>query len=226
MKLFKSDNPKRRMARYVNEFQHSIQSGDYWTAKKAIEQALRIDPQNEKLCEMERVTLELIGMQDEQRGVMRHPKAPQTPTKTASQITPHTSQGDFDGVKGTIDSYRTAFINGEADASASLWDEAASNLVYVTAEDGKVHKGFYEVRNALREVLARHRYVTHELADQGIVLYGDLACAFYKMHFERNEKGSEKASPGTLTTTLVLKKAGDTWKIVQGHESTVIDTLQ
>ncbi len=71
MKLFKSDDPKRRKGRLINDFQYAIQSGDYWSARKAIEQALQLDPQNEKLHEMKRMTLELITMQDEQRGVSR-----------------------------------------------------------------------------------------------------------------------------------------------------------
>ncbi|MGZ4931934.1 MAG: nuclear transport factor 2 family protein [Halobacteriota archaeon] len=227
MKLFKSPNPNRRMSRLINEFQYSMQSGDYWTAKRAVEQALRIDPQNDKLHDMKRMTLELITMQDEQRGAPRsHATAPQTPTKTEATNRPHAPQRDFDDVKRVIDLYRVALINGEVDAGVSLWDEAASTLIYVTANDGEVHKGFYEVRNALRAASARTRYATHELVDQGIDLYGDLACAFSKTRFERHEKGSETALSGTLTTTLVLKKTGSTWKIVQGHESTVTNTPQ
>ncbi len=166
------------------------------------------------------MTLELITMQDEQRGMSRsHTKAQATPTKTEPRS--HTSPGDFDSVKEAVDSYRTILLNGSADASASLWDEAASVLVYVTADDGEVHKGFYEVRNALRTQAARYEYVTHDLIDQGIDLYGTLACAFYKIRFERHEKGVDREVPGTLTATLVLKKTGDAWKIVQAHESAV-----
>ncbi len=227
MKLFKSSNPKRHMSRLINEFQYSMQSGDYWNAKKAVENALRIDPENEKLRDMEHMTLELITMQEEQRGVSRgHTTAPKTPTKTASQGKPLTPQDDFDDVKGVIDSYRAALIAGEADARASLWDETAPTLVYVTAGDGEVHKGFYEVRDALRAASARNRYVTHELVDQGIDLHGDRACVFYKIRFERTGQGSGEALPGTLTATLVLKRTGDVWKIVQGHESTVTTTPQ
>ncbi len=222
MKLIKSEKPTRRIFRYVNEFQQSIQSGDYWTTKKAIEQALRIDPQNEKLHDMKHMTLELITMQDEQRGTSRgHAAAPKTSTKIESDRTSHTTPRDFDDVKGIVDSYRTALISGEADASALLWDDASSTCIYVTAEDGEVHKGFYEIRNALRDKSTRNRYKTHELIDQGIALYGNVASAFFKLHFECGEQGSDAASTGTLTTTLVLKRTGDAWKIVQGHESTV-----
>ncbi len=227
MKLFKSDNPLRRMSRYVNEFQQSMQSGDYWRAKKAVEQALRVDPQNEKLRDMERMTLELIAMQDEQRGLSRsHAKAPEAPTRTEPPRYPQTRQGDFSDVKAVVDSYRGALVDGGADTRASLWDETASTLIYVSADDGEVHKGFYEVRNALRATSARARYTTLELVDQGIDLYTDLACAFYKVRFERIEAGSETASPGTLITTLVLKHIGDAWKIVQGHESSAAVTRE
>ncbi len=219
MKLFKSEKPSRRIFRYVNEFQQSMQSGDYWTAKKAVEQALRIDPENEKLHDMKDMTLELLRMQEAQRGTARgHAKAPTAPTKIDSIS--HTPQRDFDDVKEAVNSYRAAVLRGDADASASLWDEAASALVYVTAEDGEVHKGFYEVRNALRTESARNEYGTHELVDQGIAFYGTLACAFFEIRFERSDKDVNTTPPGTLTTTLVLRKTGDAWKIVHGHAST------
>jgi uncharacterized protein HemY len=60
MKLFKSDSPSRRIYKYVDDFQRSVQNDNYRAARDAVEKALKVDPLNERLLEMRDTILELV----------------------------------------------------------------------------------------------------------------------------------------------------------------------
>jgi len=64
MKLFKKDSISQRIYKYVDDFQRGVQNNNYQAARDAVEKALKIDPDNKGLLDMNQTVMELVEMQN------------------------------------------------------------------------------------------------------------------------------------------------------------------
>jgi ketosteroid isomerase-like protein len=215
MKLFKSDSPSRRIYKYVDDFQRSVQNGNYRAARDAVEKALKVDPFNERLLEMKHTILELVQAQESRERPALSDVTPMFTQADGPSVLPLANESK--GVEATLRSYGAALMAGDGDAAASMWDESSADLTYVSADYGAIRKGYHEIRDALRSAASNYSYMTYALighsADDA-----NLAYAFYEVRVSRLWDAYANI-PGCKRVTLVLRKKGGTWKIVHGHES-------
>jgi ketosteroid isomerase-like protein len=215
MKLFKSDSPSRRIYKYVDDFQRSVQNGNYRAARDAVEKALKVDPFNERLLEMKHTILELVQAQESRERPALSDVTPMFTQEDGPSVLPLANESK--GVEATLRSYGAALMAGDGDAAASMWDESSADLTYVSADYGAIRKGYHEIRDALRSAASNYSYMTYALvghsADDTNVAY-----AFYEVRVARLWDAYANI-PGCKRVTLVLRKKGGTWKIVHGHES-------
>ncbi|MGA7075806.1 MAG: nuclear transport factor 2 family protein [Halobacteriota archaeon] len=214
MKLFK-DSPSRRIYKYVDDFQRSVQNGNYRAARDAVEKALKVDPLNERLLEMKHTILELVQTQESRERPALSDVTPMFTQGEGPSVLPLANESE--GVEATLRSYGAALIAEDADAAASMWDESSADLTYISADYGAIRKGYREIRDALRSAASNYSYMTYALighsADDA-----NLAYAFYEVRVARLWDAYANI-PGCKRVTLVLRKKGGTWKIVHGHES-------
>jgi len=214
MKLFK-DSPSRRIYKYVDDFQRSVQNGNYRAARDAVEKALKVDPLNERLLEMKHTILELVQTQESRERPALSDVTPMFTQGEGPSVLPLANESE--GVEATLRSYGAALIAEDADAAASMWDESSADLTYISADYGAIRKGYHEIRDALRSAASNYSYMTYALighsADDA-----NLAYAFYEVRVARLWDAYANI-PGCKRVTLVLRKKGGTWKIVHGHES-------
>ncbi len=214
MKLFK-DSPSRRFYKYVDDFQRSVQNGNYRAARDAVEKALKVDPLNERLLEMKHTILELVQTQESRERPAMSDVTPMFTQGEGPSVLPLANESE--GVEATLRSYGAALIAEDADAAASMWDESSADLTYISADYGAIRKGYHEIRDALRSAASNYSYMTYALighsADDA-----NLAYAFYEVRVARLWDAYANI-PGCKRVTLVLRKKGGTWKIVHGHES-------
>ena len=215
MKLFKSDSPSRRIYKYVDDIQRELQNGNYRAARDAVEKALKIDPLNERLLEMKHTILELVRAQESRDRPALSDVTPMFTQDEGPSVLPLANESE--GVKGILRSYGAALIAGDADAAASMWDEASADLTYISADYGAIRKGYDEIRDALRAAATNYSYLTYALVGHSAD-DPNLAYAFYEVRVARLFDAYANV-PGCKRVTLVLRKKGSTWKIVHGHES-------
>lgn len=215
MKLFRSDSPSRRIYKYVDDFQRSVQDGNYRAARDAVEKALKVDPLNERLLDMKQTILELVQMQNSRDRPAWSDVPPTIVQGEGLSVRPLVDERE--SVEVTLRSYGEALIAGDADAAASMWDESSADLTYVSADHGAVRKGYHEIRDALRSAASNYSYVTYALIGHSVDDI-NLVYAFYEVRVARLWDAYANV-PGCKRVTLVLRKKGRTWKIVHGHES-------
>jgi ketosteroid isomerase-like protein len=214
MKLFKKDSISQRIYKHVDDFQRAVQNGDYRTARDAVEKALKIDPLNKSLLEMKHTVLELVEMQNARE---RPALSDGTFTITEEDRRERLPIDDLKNVKATLRSYGEALIAGDADAAASMWDKSSADLTFISADHNVVRKGYAEIQGALRYAASNYDYMTYALIEHSAD-DADLVYAFYEVRVARLWDAYANV-PGCKRVTLVLRKKGETWKIVHGHES-------
>jgi ketosteroid isomerase-like protein len=215
MKLFKKDPTSQRIFKYVEEFQRATQNNDYRSAQDAVEKALKIDPGNKELLDMKATVLELIEMQNSRE----RPPLSDVAHVTTQEDKPSVrlSADERESVETVLQLYGEALIAGDADAAASMWDESSADLTYVSTDYGAVRKGYREIKNALKYEISNYSYMTYAMVEHSKD-DANLVYAFYEVRVARLWDAYANI-PGCKRVSLVLRKKGNTWKIVHGHES-------
>ncbi|MDD1725928.1 MAG: nuclear transport factor 2 family protein [Euryarchaeota archaeon] len=215
MKLFKKDSTSQRIFRYVEEFQRATQNNDYRAARDAVEKALTIDPGHKELLDMKATVLELIEMQNSRE---KPPLSDVTHVITQEdKPNVHLSADGCESVETVLKLYGKALIAGDADAAASMWDESSADLTYVSTDYGAVRKGYREIQDALKYEASNYSYMTYAIVEHSKD-NANLVYAFYEVRVARLWDAYANI-PGCKRVSLVLRKKGNTWKIVHGHES-------
>jgi ketosteroid isomerase-like protein len=215
MKLFKKDSTSQRIFKYVEEFQRATQNNDYRSAQDAVEKALKIDPGNKELLDMKATVLELIEMQN----TRERPPLSDAPYVITQEDKPSVrrSADERESVETVLRLYGEALIAGDADAAASMWDESSADLTYVSTDYGAVRKGYREIKDALKCETSNYSYMTYAMVEHSKD-DANLVYAFYEVRVARLWDAYANI-PGCKRVSLVLRKKGNTWKIVHGHQS-------
>jgi len=216
MKLFKKKSTSQRIFPYVEEFQRATQNNDYRAARDAVEKALKIDPGNKELLDMKASVLELIEMQNSRERPALSDVADVITEGEGSNV--HPSADECESVEAILQLYGKALIAGDADAAISMWDESIPGLTYVSTDHDAVRKGYQEIEDALKYAMSNYDYMTYALVEQSEE-DANIVYAFYEVRVARLWD-AYAVIPGCKRVTLVLRKSGNTWKIVHGHEST------
>jgi ketosteroid isomerase-like protein len=215
MKLFKKDSTSQRIFKYVEEFQRATQNNDYRSAQDAVEKALEIDPGKKELLDMKATVLELIEMQN----TRERPPLSDVAYVITQEDKPSVRQSadERESVETILRLYGEALISGDADAAASMWDESSAELTYVSTDYGAVRKGYREIKDALKYEISNYSYMTYAMVEHSKD-DANLVYAFYEVRVARLWDAYANI-PGCKRVSLVLRKKGNTWKIVHGHES-------
>lgn len=140
------------------------------------------------------------------------------PATRPAETTPAASLAPKDVVaaaKGTIEQWRQAYEVRSFDALAKLYAHE-SDLVVV--QDGTPLLGWSTVEPALRERLGKAKEIHVRLKDVTVASLGpSAAAALATMTREISDGVTTVTENGALT--LVLRRGGDGWQIVQEHYS-------
>ncbi|MGZ4950813.1 MAG: nuclear transport factor 2 family protein [Halobacteriota archaeon] len=215
MKIFKKKSTSQRIYRYVDEFQRSVQNNNYRAARDAVEKALKIDPGNEELLEMKASILELVEMENSRGRPAMSDVAHVISEGTRSNVQPPFKE--YESVDTVLQLYGEALVAGDADALISMWDESSSDLTYISTDYSAVRKGYLEIQDALKYEASNYSYITYATVkhskDDANLVY-----ALYEVRVARLWDAYAN-NPGCKRVSLVLRKKGNIWKIVHGHES-------
>jgi hypothetical protein len=113
--------------------------------------------------------------------------------------------------------YGEALIAGDADAAASMWDESGADLTYVSTDYGAVRKGYREIQDALKYEASHYSYMSYAMVEHSKD-DTNLVYAFYEVRVARLWEAYANVL-GCKRVSLVLRKKGNAWKIVHGHQS-------
>jgi hypothetical protein len=215
MKLFKKKSTLQRIFPYVEEFQRATQNNDYMAARDAVEKALKIDPSNKELLDMKATVLELIEMQNLRERPALSDVADVITEGEGSNV--HPSAGECESVEVILQMYGNALIAGDADAAISMWDKSSHDLTYVSTDHDAVRRGYHEIEDALKYAMSNYDYMTYALVEHSEE-DANIVYAFYEVRVARLWD-AYAVIPGCKRVTLVLRKSGNAWKIIHGHES-------
>ncbi len=215
MKLFKKNSTSQRIFKYVEEFQRATQNNDYRAALDAVEKALKIDPENKELLDMKATVLDLIEMQNSRERPPLSDVADVITQEDKPNV--HLSADECESVETVLQLYGEALIAGDADAAASMWDESGADLTYVSTDYGAVRKGYREIQDALKYEASHYSYMSYAMVEHSKD-DANLVYAFYEVRVARLWDAYANVL-GCKRVSLVLRKKGNAWKIVHGHQS-------
>ena len=140
------------------------------------------------------------------------------PAPKPAETTPAGSLAPKDVIaaaKGTIEQWRQAYEVRSFDALAKLY---AHEIDLVVVHDGTPIMGWSAVEPVLRERLGKAREIHVRLKDVTVASLGPTAAAaLATMTREISDGVTTVTENGALT--LVLRRSGDGWQIVQEHYS-------
>ena len=128
------------------------------------------------------------------------------------------SAQDKQQIAAVIEQYRRGFATMDVEGLTAIWDQDYDNILYIAQEAAHPVRGWAGVKryyHRVAELFKRIRTMT--VSDVSVDVFGEVAYAFCRFHFEGEMQGQPHSADGR--NTFLLRRRSGTWKVIRYHES-------
>lgn len=132
------------------------------------------------------------------------------------------SEQDGQQIAMVIEQYRRGFATMDTEELKTIWDQNYDRIIYIAQEMREPVRGWAGVEHYyqhIAQLLERIRMM--EVSDVSVDVFGEIAYAFLRFHFEAEIKGQPHMADGRVT--FLLHRTSGTWKVIHYHESSPPD---
>jgi ketosteroid isomerase-like protein len=128
------------------------------------------------------------------------------------------SAQDKQQITAVIEQYRHGFATMDVEGLTAIWDQDYDNILYIPQEAALPVRGWAGVARYYHRVAGLFERVrTMTVSDVSVDVFGEVAYAFCRFHFEGEMHGQPHSADGR--NTFLLRRQRGTWKVIHYHES-------
>jgi ketosteroid isomerase-like protein len=125
---------------------------------------------------------------------------------------------DRQQIAAVIEQYRRGFATMDVEGLTAIWDQDYDHILYIPQEAAQPVRGWAGVEQYYKRVSGLFERVrTMTVSDVSVDVFGDVAYAFCRFHFEGEVEGQSHIADGRVT--FLLRRTSGTWKVIHYHES-------
>jgi ketosteroid isomerase-like protein len=125
---------------------------------------------------------------------------------------------DRQQIAAVIEQYRRGFATPDVEEFTAIWDHDYDHIIYIPQEAAEPLRDWAGVEHYYKHVAGFFTRVrTMTVGDVSVEVFGEVAYAFCRFHFEGEVKGQRHLADGR--NTFILHRKGGTWKVIHYHES-------